>query len=370
MMTLKSTLPGIAGLLAMAAGCSSTPTTTIKVVDATSTGESASAVMPEPGPGAAPVEQDVATPNVMRVTFAEEGSDFDPSTTPDGSRIVYASTQHRRTSDLYIKRVDSHVVTQLTNDPSDDANPSVSPDGKTVAFASNRAGNWDIYVMPLDGGKAVQITGESSDEIQPSWSPDGRQLVFSRHSDSSGRWEMWTCEVENPARSQFIGYGLSPRWCPVAGSGTKGADRILFQLGRERGRRTFSLWTIDLRDGVASNATEIASSATTALINPCWSRDGKWIVYSEVPAPEGVMANARPTEATLWMIGVEGEMKVRLTSGAGVALSPSWAKTDRLFFVSDRSGMDNIWSMNTGEATLSAMSAGTGAPVANVPEQK
>lgn len=301
--------------------------------------------------------RDTPTLNVSRVTFAEEGADFDPSVSRDGSKLVFASTQHSRTADIYIKTTDGRVVTRLTNDSADDINPALSPDGSKIAFASNRNGNWDIFVMPSTGGKAVQITDDPSDEIHPSWSPDGRQIVFSRQSDTSGHWEMWIVETANPSASHYIGDGLFPQWCPIAGSGEAGADRIMFQLPRERGRRSFAIWTVDIANGRATNTTEIASSASTALINPSWSPDGNWIVFSEVMAPANPQAAARPAQATLWMTSLNGEARVRLTSGTGVSLGPVWGANNRLYFVSDRTGVDNIWTMDVGGAVQSAMAS-------------
>ncbi len=301
------------------------------------------------------------TTNISRVTFAEEGADFDPCVSKDGSKVVFASTQHSATSDIFIKRTDSRVVTQLTNDPAQDAMPSISPDGSKIAFTSDRSGNWDIYVMPSTGGKAVQITSDASDEIHPSWSADGKQLVFCRMGQASGRWEMWTTEVQNPSVENFIGYGLFPQWCPVAGTGEGGADRILFQLGRERGRRAFGVWTIDVTAAGSTNATEIASSSTTALINPAWAPDGKWIVYAEVPITPAVEASAatdpnsrRAPGGSLWMLSIEGDGKVRLTSGPSFALSPTWGANNRLFFVCDRSGAENVWSLDINPAVAAA----------------
>jgi TolB protein len=294
---------------------------------------------------------------VSRVTFAEEGADFDPCVSRDGKTLVFASTQHRTTADIYFKKTESRVVTQLTNDPAQDAMPSISPDGTSIAFASDRSGNWDIYVMPVSGGRAVQVTSDLADDVHPSWSPDGRSLVFSRQGQASGRWEMWVTEVANPAVSNFIGYGVLPQWSPVAATGSNASDKILFQLGRERGRRSFSLWTVEISNGTTANLTEIASSSDTALIDPSWSPDGKWVVYTEVPVNGKLGSDTRPQWSTLWMISGEGEGKVRLTDGTGLALSPVWGGNDRLFFVSDRSGKDNIWSLDLNPAVKSAQAA-------------
>jgi len=291
------------------------------------------------------------------VTYAEEGADFDPCVSRDGTKLVFASTQHRATSDIYIKRMDSRVMTQLTNDPAEDACPAISPDGSKIAFASNRTGNWDIFVIPISGGKAVQITSDGADEMQPSWSPDGAKLVYAR-AGASGRWEMWVAKAGNNASANFIGYGVQPRWCPETGTGEGKSDKIVYQLGRERGRRSFSLWTMDYVDGASTNATELVGSADAALINPTWSSDGQWIAYTEVdlldPRNTG---SQRPAASSLWMVSVAGEGKIRLTGTEGVALNPSWGNDGTLYFVSDRSGRDNVWSLNLAQALTSAQAA-------------
>lgn len=301
------------------------------------------------------------TIDVTRVTFADEGADFDPCVSSDGSRLVYASTQHRATSDIYLKRTDSRVVTQLTNDPADDAMPAISPDGTKVAFASNRAGNWDIYIMPITGagggGKAVQVTSDDADEMQPSWSPDGKHLVYSR-GNADGRWEMWVSKAGNNAAAQFIGYGMSPRWCPVAGTGEEGADKILFQQARERGRRSFSLWTLDYISGKTSNVTEVDGGSALALLNPAWSHDGRWITFAQADLSDPANSNVtKPGRTSIWMVSVHGEGKVRLTSDRGLALSPVWAGDDTLYYISDRAGIDNVWSLKLTSAVTAASAA-------------
>jgi TolB protein len=329
---------------------------------------------------------DEPTTNIARVTFAQEGSDFDPSLSRDGATLAYASTQHRATSDIYVKSVASRTTTRLTNDPAQDMMPRISPDGSLIAFASDRSGNWDIFVMPITGGKAVQLTQGVEHEIAPSWSPDGTRLVYSRMGSTSGRWEMWVADVASPDVASFIGYGLFPQWCPVAATGANGADRILYQLGRERGRKTFGIWTLDFESGKAGNTTQIASDAENALINPCWSPDGQWIIYAQAPADQHARRqpsaqserDARsggnvgtPRDASLFMIAANGESQVRLTTGVGTALSPAWSKGamgERVYFVSNRDGSDNIWSLDLASAVETAQATtGLRATLANKP---
>lgn len=288
-------------------------------------------------------------PGVSRVTFSDEGGDSDPAISPDGTRIAFSSTHHTPTSDIYIKSLNGRVITQLTSDAADDGMPAFSPDGARIAFASNRSGNWDIYVMPATGGKAVRVTEDPSDELSPSWSPDGRSIVFNRRGNQSGRWEMWVTTV-GQAASSFIGYGMFPKWCPRPGTGSEGADRILFQVGRERGERSFTVWTLDYKDGQTGNFTEIVSAPDAALINPCWSPDGRFIAYSRIPNSAQIAGRAAAAE--IWIAGIDGQEPVAVTPGNGRALSPAWAADNRLYYVGNALRIDNIWSVRLQDALL------------------
>lgn len=291
-----------------------------------------------------------ASANVAQVTFASDGAVFDPSVSGDGEWLVFASTQHRPTSDIYLKRIDSRVITQLTNDPAEDTMPAISPDGTRIAFASNRTGNWDIFVMPVEGGPPMQVTTDLAHEIHPSWSPDGTQLVFCRLGATSNRWEMWVAQATSSPVMHFVGYGMFPEWCPVAGTGLMGGDRILFQRGRERGDRAFSIWTIDFSGDQASSPTEIVSAPSGALINPSWSPDGKRIAYAHVQSDGYWDTRTSSESADLWMIDIDGANAVRLTDGVAADLMPVWRDETRILFCSDRGGRENIWAMDVGSA--------------------
>ncbi len=73
-------------------------------------------------------------------SYPSEGSDFDPSMSRDGKRMIFASTRHSMTPNIYYKDVDGVAVVQLTTDPASDVQPCFSPDGRRVAFASDRTG--------------------------------------------------------------------------------------------------------------------------------------------------------------------------------------------------------------------------------------
>ena len=78
---------------------------------------------------------------------------------------------------------------RLTNSGFSDWNPSWSPDGKRIVFTSGKDrriadGNWEIYVMDADGKNQQRLTEQHQNDWYPSWSPDGERIAFA--SDMRG----------------------------------------------------------------------------------------------------------------------------------------------------------------------------------------
>jgi Tol biopolymer transport system component len=279
-------------------------------------------------------------------TFTDEGADSDVSVDPTGKWIVFASTRHNEHAGIYTQRVDGTAVTKLTSDDSDNAFPTFSPDGKQIAFCSTRSGTWNIYVMDIDGRNAITVTSGSTQCIHPSYSPDGTRLVYSALGARSNQWELWTVNIASGEKQQ-IGYGLFPSWSP-----NKEKDQIAFQRARQRGSRWFSLWTLDLVDGEARRVTEVAVSSNAAIVSPSWSPDGKRLVFATIldPAHGGKKIPGGPNrgEQDIWTIDLDGNNRRRITDGNGINLSPVWSSDNRVYFVSNRSGTESVWSVRPG----------------------
>ncbi len=288
--------------------------------------------------------------NLSQVSFAVEGGDYSPDVDRTGSFIVFASTQHRTTFDLYRKSVDGRTVTQITTDPSDDLMPAISPDGTKIAFASNRNGNWDIFTMPVGGGAATQITFDVDEEVQPTWAPDGKRLAFSRKNGRSGAWEIWIVDTTTPGLRTFVCEGFLPRWSPDAAS-----DKLLFQRARQRGSRLYGIWTIDIVRGEGINPTEVLSARNAAILQPSWSPDGAQIVFTTVADPDSDFD--WPDRSDIWVISADGTSRSALTNDQYRNMQPIWAADGRIYFVSNRSGIENVWAMTADRTTIEKNSA-------------
>jgi len=268
-------------------------------------------------------------------TFINEGADSDVSLDPTGKWMVFASTRHAEQANIYLQRVDGLSVTQLTSDSAEDAFPTFSPDGQHIAFCSTRGGNWDIYVMDLDGKNVVQITHGPMQDLHPSFSPDGNRLAYCAIGSKSNQWELWIVDLTS-GENKMIGTGLFPVWSP-----SKSKDQIAFQRPRQRGSKWFSLWTLDYADGEARRVTEVAVSSNAAIVSPSWAPDGYKLSFATVVEP----TKETRGQQDVWMVGADGTGRQRLTDGNGTNLSPWWAKDGRVYFISDRSGVECVWSV-------------------------
>lgn len=366
--------------LATATGCSSSP----KIAEAESTAPSTEADSTTPPSTEAEFASDAPTPededqyaslvnlygemkstmqdenqpqgraNLAQVSFAVDGACFDPHVDRGGTRLAFASTMHSSTADIYLKNVGGTTVTQVTSDPADDVMPSFSPEGDRIAFASNRAGKWDVYVTSISGDPPAQITNDTDHEIHPTWSPDGSMIAYCKFGTQSGRWEIWTVELDNPGVRRFLTYGMFPKWSPDVAS-----SKILFQRPRQRGSRLHGVWTIDYVNGEALHPTEIVSAANAAIINPSWSPDGQRIVFVTVVDPDAT-TNHRPELSDIWVVNVDGSGRVRLTDGQFANYQPVWSTDGRVYFVSNRSGLDNVWAVAADRVIETVTSNGSG----------
>jgi dipeptidyl aminopeptidase/acylaminoacyl peptidase len=142
--------------------------------------------------------------------------DADPTWSPDGDAIVFASARHAErddddASDLWRVAAKGGTPQRLTATVGPVLLPAFSPDGRSIAYLArpgkNAYGrNVRLYVVPSDGGEAACLTMAldrscGALHVRPSWSPDGRSiLVAAEDRGDVGLWQAPTVAGEPPAR--------------------------------------------------------------------------------------------------------------------------------------------------------------------------
>ena len=101
------------------------------------------------------------------------GSDFHPAISPDGTKIVFASQTGgyagagvHRSFEIYIMNADGTNRRRLTFDNFFDSNPSFSPDGTKIIYASDYSdpdfNGYGVFSMDLDGSNRTLVFNEDS----------------------------------------------------------------------------------------------------------------------------------------------------------------------------------------------------------------
>ncbi len=157
-----------------------------------------------------------------RLTPVESFPCWEPSFSPDGTKVLFASIVDGSVTnsdicimDVYPKDVDPDTgvanmyldlssLNRLTYLPSYETSPCYSQDGSKIAFVSNRDGNDEIYMMDKYGFDKIRLTyNPEGYETSPCFSPDGTKVAFTSVYDdgSSGIYTVdITGSLEPPTR--------------------------------------------------------------------------------------------------------------------------------------------------------------------------
>jgi tricorn protease len=88
-----------------------------------------------------------------------------------GDTIIFTAE-----GDLWSVSAKGGAARRLTSNPGKETDAVISPDGQTVAFSAQYEGPVDVYTMPVDGGLPQRRTWDGN-AIAAGWTPDGRLLV-------------------------------------------------------------------------------------------------------------------------------------------------------------------------------------------------
>ena len=227
------------------------------------------------------------------VSFAQNASPYmtEPSISPDRKEIAFVSG-----GDIWSVSADGGVARLLISHPANESRPLFSPDGRYLAFGSNRTGGGDIYILEFATGSLRRLTFDDSNEQLDAWSRDGKWIYFFSNSrDISGMNDIYRV--------------------PASGG-------TAMQVSSDRYTTEFQ--STPLADGSIIFAARGNSAGQ-------WWRRGR----------------SHLDESELWQ--KTGNTYQQLTSRGAKQMWPmANADGSKIYFVSDRTGTQNIWSMPRG----------------------
>jgi TolB protein len=110
-----------------------------------------------------------------------KGDGWDPSWSPDGKQILFASDRDGATQ-LYVGNADGSQVHKVSDLPSIRGRSDWSPQN-LIATYSGDAWAREVFVMDLDGSNKHRVSPKGGNSQGPSFSPDGQWIAFTAYYD-------------------------------------------------------------------------------------------------------------------------------------------------------------------------------------------
>jgi TolB protein len=136
------------------------------------------------------------------------GTLYAPELSPNGKRIVFTNNGNG----IWVMRADGNNPHAITF--KDDIDPTWSPDGSKIAFASSRRGDRQLFIMDADGSNVEQMTDSKNMGGRSTWSPDGTKIAFYRGPQGDRNIFIVDVASKDVKRLTNGGDNLGPSWSP------------------------------------------------------------------------------------------------------------------------------------------------------------
>ena len=118
---------------------------------------------------------------------------------PFDSKIVFNS-DFSGNHEIYL--LSRNQLKKLTDHPACDEWPVPNRGGDRILFSSDRSGNFDIYVLDLVSGQLERLTDDPVQERSPSWSADGQSIFYDL--EKPGGWTTMRLDLRSRQKSPLF----------------------------------------------------------------------------------------------------------------------------------------------------------------------
>ncbi|HWP70002.1 MAG TPA: hypothetical protein VNM36_02835, partial [Gemmatimonadaceae bacterium] len=206
-----------------------------------------------------------------------------------------------------------------------------SPDirGETVVFAAEG----DLWSVPIAGGLARRLTSHAAEESSPVISPDGRSLAFTGRYEGPAALYTMPLSGGTPVRRTYDGDAANATtWTPDG--------KLVYTTVNYTGIPKPGMVQLDLRNGTRTLVPLAGASEGS------YDATGRTLYFSRPAFHNNVTKRyTGGTARDVWKFTTGATEAVELTGDYnGESHSPMWWN-GRVYFVSDRDGTMNLWSM-------------------------
>jgi tricorn protease len=159
--------------------------------------------------------------------------------------------------DLWRVPIAGGVAQRLTTHPSEESRAAISPDGRTVAFSAAYEGPTEVYTLPLDGGVPVRQTFDGAAATVAGWTPAGEILYSTRRYSTLPNPQLARVDPKSGARA-LVPLSQASDGSYDAGGATLFFTRFAFQgsyTKRYQGGTAQNIWRFGSGDREASPLT-------------------------------------------------------------------------------------------------------------------
>ncbi|MEM7297772.1 MAG: winged helix-turn-helix domain-containing protein, partial [Bacteroidota bacterium] len=248
--------------------------------------------------------------------------DLNPRFSPDNQKIAFIREKNPASMFLYVKDLQSGVVSQVTTSPQSINGFDWTADGSHLVYGSDRSGLYKLWNVNIETRQSSVIRAGDYQMVMPRVAETGRHL-YAKMKDNVN---IWSYDIEGKQAKIWFStndLNLNPTFSPDG-------SKVCFTMKKNH---SYELWVAN-SDG--TNEIPITQFSGRYLTSPCWSPDGSNIFF------QGFING----QSDIFSVDAKGGIPINLTTSEQDEHMPFIAEEGTVYFSTNDKGKWNIERLN------------------------